>query len=188
MIASIDSPSAELAGMRCISATNLRKASRRAFLNKSGRIMSKRCVNLSRTRAALCALVAAASLSHARGADLLPTQPGTNWTYEMTQELADGVKLPGTIPDKDGKVRTEVVYRLDGSQVIDGSTFLKFEMHRDHQVTTTELITLDDHGIHCAYRILSDGERVRLTPPQTIVAAPLQRDNSWDFDGTAGGA
>ena len=121
-------------------------------------------------------------------ADLLPTQPGTNWTYELTQELGAGVNLPGVHPDKDGKIRTEVVYRLDGSQVIDGTDFLKFEMHRDHQVTNTELITIDDKGIHCGYRILPGGERVRLNPPQTIVATPLKQDDSWDFDGTAGGS
>ena len=155
-------------------------------MNKIGQILSKRCVNLSGTKTALCALFAAATLTSVRGGDFLPTQPGTNWTYEMTQELGTGVSLPGATPGKDGKIRTEVVYRLDGSQVVDGTDFLKFEMHRDHKVTNTELITIDDHGIRCSYRILPDGERVRLNPPQTIVASPLLKDNSWDFDGTAG--
>ncbi len=145
-------------------------------------------MNFSGITVALCALLLVAARHSARAENFLPTEPGTNWVYEMTQELASGVNVPGLAPDAEGKVKTEVVYRLDGSQVIDGSTFLKFEMHRGHQVTTTELMTIDDGGIHCAYRILGDGERVRLTPPQTIVAAPLKRDSSWDFDGIAGGS
>ena len=145
-------------------------------------------MNLSGKKILLCAFAATAGLATTRSADLIPTQPGTNWTYELTQELGTGVNLPGVVLGKDGKFRTEVVYRLDGTQAIDGTNFLKFEMHRDHQVTNTELITIDDGGIHCAYRILPDGERIRLEPPQTIVAAPLKQDDSWDFDGTAGGS
>ncbi len=124
----------------------------------------------------------------ARAASLIPTQEGTNWTYQMTQELGAGISLPGSTLDKEGKIKSSVVYRLDGSETVGKQRFLKFEMHRDNQVTNTELITVDDKGIHCAYRILPDGERIRLDPPQTMMAFPLHQDDSWDFDGKAGSA
>ncbi len=124
----------------------------------------------------------------ARAASIIPTQEGTNWSYQMTQELGAGISLPGTTPDREGKIKSSVVYRLDGSETVGKQRFLKFEMHRDNQVTNTELITVDDKGIHCSYRILPDRERIHLDPPQTIVAFPLHQDDSWDFDGKAGGA
>jgi hypothetical protein len=124
----------------------------------------------------------------AKAGSIIPSEEGTNWSYQMTQELGAGVSFPGTTPDSDGKIKSSVVYRLDGSETVGKQRFLKFEMHRDNQVTTTELITVDAKGIHCSYRILPDGERIRLDPPQTIVAFPLHQDDSWDFDGKAGGA
>lgn len=119
---------------------------------------------------------------------IIPTVPGTNWPYAMTQELGEGVSLPGTTPGSDGKIHSNVIYRLDGTEKIDGKSFLKFEMHRDNLVTNTELMTVDDHGIHCSARIGVEGDRIPLVPPQTIVAAPLKADLSWEFAGTAGGS
>jgi hypothetical protein len=135
-------------------------------------------------------LVASALLVAARAnaGSVIPTEEGTNWSYQMTQELGAGIMLPGTTPDREGKIKSSVVYRLNGSETVDKQRFLKFEMHRDNQVTNTELITVDDKGIHCSYRILPDGERIHLDPPQTVVAFPLHQDDSWDFDGQAGGA
>jgi hypothetical protein len=104
----------------------------------------------------------------------------------MIQELGEGVSLPGAKADEAGKLHSDVIYRLDGIQKIDGQPVLKFEMHRDNLVTTTELITIDSSGIHCSARIDADGVRIPLVPPQTIVAAPLTRDLKWDFDGKAG--
>ena len=106
----------------------------------------------------------------------------------MTQELGEGVSLPGATAGSDGKVHSDVIYRLDGTEKIDGKSFLKFEMHRDNLVTNTELMAVDDHGIHCSARIGVEGDRIPLVPPQTIVAAPLKADLSWDFAGTAGGS
>jgi hypothetical protein len=124
--------------------------------------------------------------TRAQAGPVIPTEEGTNWTYQMTQELGVGISLPGATPDSEGKIRSSVVYRLDGSEMVDGRRFLKFEMHRDHQVTNTELVTVDAKGIHCSYRILPDGERIHLDPAQTIMAFPLHHDDSWDFDGKAG--
>ena len=138
---------------------------------------------MQKTFAALLAMAWAASLP---AASLIPTEPGTNWPYKMTRELGEGVSLPGATPDKSGKIYSDVIYRLEGMENVEGRSFLKFEMHRDHVVTNTELATVDDRGIHVAVRIDRDGNRVALAPPQTVVAAPLKQDLSWNFDGKAG--
>lgn len=132
-----------------------------------------------------CGLALAAN---AKAASIIPTEEGTNWSYQLTQEVGAGISLPGATPDKEGKIKSSVVYRLQGSETVNKQRFLKFEMHRDNQVTNTELITVDDKGIHCSYRVLPDGERIHLQPPQTIMAFPLHQDDSWDFDGKAGSA
>jgi hypothetical protein len=119
-------------------------------------------------------------------ASLIPTDPGTNWPYKMIQELGEGVHLSDATPGPDGKVRSDVIYRLDGPEKVGEQTFLKFEMHRASLVTNTELMTIDAQGIHCSTRIGAEGARIQLVPPQTIVAAPLKTGLTWDFDGKAG--
>jgi hypothetical protein len=136
----------------------------------------------------ICAALFLASTATLPATSLIPTDPGTNWSYKMTQELGEGVSLPDANPGPDGKVHSDVIYRLDGTEKIGDQSFLKFEMHRDNMVTTTELMTIDDQGIHCSTRIGADGARMQLVPPQTIVAAPLKTGLSWDFDGKAGNA
>jgi hypothetical protein len=130
-------------------------------------------------------LGAMASASLAQGA-LIPTSDGTTWAYRMTQQPGEGIKLPGATEDEDGSVRTDVLYRLDGTENLDGTKVLKFEMHRDGMVTNTDLVTVDDGGIHCLARVGADGERIPLQPAQTMVAAPLTPHLAWDFDGKAG--
>jgi hypothetical protein len=134
-----------------------------------------------------CTVLLLASVTTLPAASLIPTDPGTNWPYAMTQELGEGVSLPGATPGPDGKVHSEVIYRLDGPEKVGDQSFLKFEMHRNNLVTNTELVTIDDQGVHCSTRIGADGARVELVPPQTIVAAPLKTGLSWDFEGKAGG-
>src|SRR4051812_43294868 len=105
---------------------------------------------------------------------IMPTATGTTWPYKMTQELGAGVALPGSMPDEAGRIQNDVLYRLDGTEDFNGETVLKFEMHRGGQVTNTDLMLVDDNGIRCVARIGVDGERIPLTPPQTMVLAPLR--------------
>ena len=127
-------------------------------------------------------LVSASSLPAA----LIPIETGMSWSYRLTQELGDGVRLPGAAENDDGSLHSDVLYRIEGTENLNGVKVLKAEMHRDGLVTNTDLITVDDHGIHCLARLGPDGERVELNPPQTIVAGPLTSDLAWDFDGRAG--
>src|SRR5437764_13117543 len=53
-------------------------------------------------------------------------------------------------------------------------------------ITDTELLTVDEHGITCWARINLDGELVKFSPPQRMIAAPLKKAAAWNFDGQAG--
>ncbi len=104
----------------------------------------------------------------------------------MTEEVGKGLTISNLKQAADGKVRLAVVYRLDGTEDVDGKGLLKFEMHRAGSITNTDLVTVDEHGITCWARINLDGELIKFTPPQTMVAAPLKRGATWNFDGQAG--
>jgi hypothetical protein len=104
----------------------------------------------------------------------------------MTEEVGKGLTISNLKPDADGKVRLPVLYRLDGTEDIDGRQLLKFEMHRASSVTNTDLATVDEHGITCWARINLDGELIKFNPPQIMVAAPLKQGATWNFDGQAG--
>jgi hypothetical protein len=126
------------------------------------------------------------SLTTALAAPLLPTNPGTTWRYSMTEELGKGLTISNLKQDADSKVRLPVLYHLDGMENVDGKELLKFEMLRAGAVTNTDLVTVDDHGITCWARINLDGELIKFSPPQTMVAAPLKQGATWNFDGQAG--
>src|SRR5213592_3816300 len=120
------------------------------------------------------------------GDELIPTAVGTSWRYNMTEEVGKGLNVPSAKPDADGKIRLPVVYRIDGTENIDGKDLFKFEMHRGSAITNTDLLSVNDQGIICWARINLDGELVKFNPPQTMIAAPLKKGAAWDFNGQAG--
>lgn len=125
-------------------------------------------------------------LSSAFAAPIIPTAPGTSWRYNMTEEIGKGLNVPNIKADADGKIRLPVLYRLDGTEEVDGKNLFKFEMHRAGTVTNTDLLTVDEHGITCWARVNLDGELVKFNPPQTMIAVPIKKGASWNFDGRAG--
>jgi len=116
----------------------------------------------------------------------IPIAPGTSWRYNMTEEVGKGFSLANMKADPDGKIRLSVLYRVEGTENVDGKDLLKFEMHRAGAVTNTDLLSVDDHGITCWARINLDGELVKFNPPQTMIAVPLKEGAAWDFNGQAG--
>jgi len=134
----------------------------------------------------ICAAAYFFSIAYALAAPLIPIAPGTAWRYNMTQEVAGGLSVPDGKVDADGKIRAPVVYRIEGTENVDGKELLKFEMHRAGVVTNTDLLTVDEHGVLCWARINLDGELVKFNPPQPMIAMPLKRDASWNFEGKAG--
>jgi hypothetical protein len=137
------------------------------------------------TNRCLALLLATCPLTFVRAEQLIPVTVGTSWQYKMTEEVGKGIGFADLKPDADGKVRANVMYRIDGMQNVDGNDLLKFEMHRAGLVTNTDLMTVDERGMVCSARINLDGELIKLDPPQTIIATPLRRGASWDFDGQA---
>src|SRR6266403_5616969 len=133
----------------------------------------------------LCVAVCSFGLSSVFAAPVIPTAPGTSWRYNMTEEIGKGLNLPNVKADADGKIRLPVLYRLEGTEEVDGKDLLKFEMHRAGTITNTDLFTVDEHGITCWARVNLDGELVKFTPPQTMIAAPLKKGAGWDFNGQA---
>ena len=130
--------------------------------------------------------LAAIPLGFVSAGQLIPTAPGTGWRYKMTEEPGKGLRIPDSKADATGTVRVSVLYRIAGTENVDGKELLKFEMHRAGVVTNTDLLSVDEHGIVCAARINLDGELIKLNPSQTIVATPLKRGASWNFDGQIG--
>ncbi len=133
-----------------------------------------------------CAIVYFLGITSVLAVPAIPIAPGTSWRYNMTEEVGKGVSLSNVKTDADGKIRLPVLYRVEGTENVDGKDLLKFEMHRAGAITNTDLLSVDDHGITCWARINLDGELVKFNPPQTIIAAPLKKGAAWDFNGQAG--
>src|SRR4030095_3727829 len=117
---------------------------------------------------------------------IIPTAPGMAWRYNMTKEIDHGLSVPDVRPDPDGKIRATVLYRIEGTENVDGEELLKFEMYRAGVITNTDLLTVDQRGIFCWARINLDGEFVKFNPPQPMISMPLKRGASWNFEGQAG--
>src|SRR5712664_1245445 len=120
------------------------------------------------------------------GGELIPTANGTSWRYNMTEEIGKGLDVANAKTDADGKIRLPVLYCIDGTENVDGKDLLKFEMHRGGAITNTDLFAINEQGIVCWARINLDGELVKFSPPQTMIAAPLKKGGAWDFNGQAG--
>src|SRR5215468_7828799 len=133
-----------------------------------------------------CVAVCCFGFSSVLASPVIPTAPGTSWRYNMTEEIGKGLNLSNVKPDVDGKIRLPVLYRLEGTEDVDGKDLLKFEMHRAGAITNTDLLTVDEYGITCWARINLDGELVKFSPPQTMIAATLKKGASWNFNGQAG--
>jgi hypothetical protein len=131
-------------------------------------------------------ILTAAPFAMVFGGELLPTADGTSWRYNMTEEIGKGLDVRHAKADPDGKIRLQVLYRINGTENIDGKDLLKFEMHRGDAITNTDLLTINEQGIVCWARINLDGERVNFNPPQMMIANPLKKGGSWDFNGQAG--
>src|SRR5437762_1141313 len=133
----------------------------------------------------LCVAVWCLGLSSVFAAPVIPIAPGTSWRYNMTEEIGKGLDVSNLKADPDGKIRMPVLYRLEGTEDVDGKDLLKFEMHRAGTITNTDLLTVDEHGIVCWARVNLDGELVKFNPPQTMIAVPLKKGATWNFDGQA---
>ncbi len=102
----------------------------------------------------------------------------------MTEEVGKGLDVSNVKTDADGKIRLPVLYRIEGTENVDGKDLLKFEMHRAGTITNTDLLSVDDHGIICWARINLDGQLVKFNPPQTMIAASTRKRRRMGFQRT----
>jgi hypothetical protein len=134
----------------------------------------------------ICGAVYFFSITSLLAAPIIPIAPGMTWRYSMIQEVDHGITVPDAKPDPDGKIRAPVVYRIEGTENVDGKELLKFEMHRAGVITNSDLLTVDERGVFCGARINLDGELIKFNPPQPVIAIPLKRGARWSFDGQTG--
>src|SRR3954464_15783649 len=104
---------------------------------------------------------------------IIPARPGTAWYYNMIEEAGPSARLSNESQEESGTLRVPVVYRIHGQREVDGRALLEFEMHRDGRITTTDLLTVDEHGVQCWARMDENGQLTKLDPPLPIVAAPV---------------
>ena len=133
-----------------------------------------------------CAAAYFLGIASVLAAPAVPIAPGTSWRYNMTEEVGKGFNVSNVKADADGKIRLPVLYRLEGTENVDGKDLLKFEMHRAGTITNTDLMSVDDHGIFCWARVNLDGELIKFNPPQIMITVPLKKGAGWDFNGQAG--
>lgn len=135
----------------------------------------------------LCCLVSAAYSAYAES--LLPTNAGTTWKYQMTQEFGQGVKAndPSVKADADGKVRLPITIIVTGSEKIDNVEVHKFEMRRQGAVQAIQFLQVNEQGVFELARGDGSGERIKLTPPQKTLSFPLKVGEKWEYHGEGAG-
>jgi hypothetical protein len=121
-------------------------------------------------RKSILAIALVLAAVSARAEALLPTAEGTSWEYELTETL------PGAAP-----VRSVVTVRA-GKQLLEGKETVKLETSSGNVVSKTELVSVDQNGIVCLARSGKDGKIVKLSPPEPIVAAPLEGGAAWELE------
>ena len=101
---------------------------------------------------------------------ILPVEPGTTWEYEVRESASrGGPSSPLTV-------------RISGREERAGKQLLKVETLAGDDVVKTELISVDDAGVHCHERAGADGKAVPFVPPQTMVPAPLRLGATWEIN------
>jgi hypothetical protein len=128
-------------------------------------------------------LLAICPLTSVVAEQLVPLTAGTRWNYEMTQESSSH-SLDLTEPNK--RERFSVSYRIGGTLKTENNEFTKLELYRGDALLSTDLITVDEHGIICSARIDENGRVTKFVPPQILVRMPLKTGATWNFDGKIG--
>jgi hypothetical protein len=113
----------------------------------------------------------------------MPTAEGTTWNYILVQEkITDSLDLDE--PNELEKI--SVTYRIGGTEKIDDRELHRLEIYRDDSLDSVDLVAIDEHGIICPDRNTANGSVVKLVPPQTMLATPLEKGKKWGFNGTVG--
>ena len=135
-------------------------------------------------KVAVFALVLTPLICGAAEPPLLPTTEGMTWNYDLMQEKpSDDFDL--TEPNEEEHLA--VSYRLGGIEKIDNQNLRRLEIYRGDTLESVDFIAVEERGIICPARADSRGAITKLVPPQIMLATPLKRGSSWNFDGTIAG-
>lgn len=114
---------------------------------------------------------------------LMPTTEGTTWNYVLVQEKPDQTV---DLDEPNEVEKISVTYRLGGIEKIDNRKLQRLEIYRDDALDSVDLIAIEEQGIICPARRFANGSVVKLVPPQTMLAIPLQKGKRWGFNGKIG--
>jgi hypothetical protein len=125
--------------------------------------------------------------AQAHGATPFPSEKGTLWKYQMTQEFGEGVR-PSSGTDQvgsDGKLRLPVEVYAAGTERIDGVDTVKYETHRLGVVALVEYLAVSEAGVTAYARAGEDGDKYKVNPPQKVFAFPIRAGEKWTYKGKA---
>jgi len=114
---------------------------------------------------------------------LFPTAEGFSWKYEMIQERPSE-SLDLTEPNE--REHFDVTYRLGGTEKIDHQELRRLEIYHGDSLESVDLIAVEKNGIVCPARRDERGNITKLIPPQKLLALPLKKGVTWNFDGKIG--
>ncbi len=115
--------------------------------------------------------------------DLFPLETGTSWSYNLTQEAGEGVKLEapaGVELDSEGRFRAAVLARVAGKD----STGAHLEWRRGGELIEGEWLRLDPEGLVRTQRLV-EGTPVALTPPELLLPQPDRHPTKGEWDAPA---
>jgi hypothetical protein len=141
------------------------------------------CVGMRVPNQRLIFLLVICPLTSVVAEQLIPLTTGARWSYEMTQQSSSH-SLDLTEPNE--TERFPVSYRIGGTFKTDNNEFIKLELYRGDELLSTDLITVNEHGIICSGRIDEKGRVSTFRPPQILVRTPLKTGSTWNFDGKMG--
>ncbi len=75
---------------------------------------------------------------------------------------------------------SQIQYRIEGTQQFGGKELLRLKTFAGDMVTKTELIAVDQTGIHSFAHTGRDGAMIGSVTPQIILPAKLKKGASWD--------
>jgi hypothetical protein len=127
-------------------------------------------------------------MGHLSAETVFPSEKGTLWRYEMTQQFGEGVRPSEDADkiDKEGKLRLPVVLFAAGTEKIDGIDAVKYEMHRLLVVALVEYLAVTDKEVTAYARADGEGEKFKLSPPQKVLNLPVRVGEKWKYKGKAG--
>lgn len=113
------------------------------------------------------------AVTAAAGEPILPTTDGTTWEYGIAHQ-----------PNSPGEAAV-VTVRISGTEERGAQSLVAVETRAGAALTNTDLIAVDETGVHRYERTIAGKNAIIFKPPQTLVPAPLKVGDTWELDDRA---